>query len=158
MNLICAPAREMQRRELIRCGLGVGAYLWLGPARGQSAELEAAIRQFTGGAPVLPGRVTLDISPIVDNGNTVPMTVSVQSPMSERDHVTDLAVFNERNPRREVIQVTFTPLNGRAWLASRIRLATSQDVVAIARMNDGGFWSHRISVNVAISACLEEVT
>ena len=147
----------LQRRELIHAGLGLGVYLWLGPARAEGPELDAAIRRFTGGAPVMSGRVTLDISPIVDNGNTVPMTVAVDSPMSQRDHVTDLAVFNTRNPQREVIQVKFTPHNGRAWLASRIRLASSQDVLAIARMSDGQFWSHRVSVNVAISACLEEV-
>lgn len=152
-NLAASP----QRRELVHAGLSLGLYLWLGPVRAEGHELDAAVRRFTGGAPVLSGRVTLDISPIVDNGNTVPMTVAVDSPMSQSNHVTDLAVFNTRNPQREVIRVKFTPHNGRAWLASRIRLAGSQDVLAIARMNDGRFWSHRVGVNVAISACLEEV-
>ncbi len=147
-----------QRRELIKSGLAAGAWLWVGPALANSDELRAAISAFTLGAPMRQGRIVLDISPIVDNGNTVPMTISVESPMTAADHVTDIAVFSERNPRREVVQFKLTPRSGKAVVATRIRLATTQDVVALARMSDGSFWVHTVNVNVSIAACLEALT
>jgi hypothetical protein len=83
------------------------------------------------------GRIKLDIAQLVDNGNTVPMAVSVDSPMTAADHVTAMAVFNERNPQREVIKATLGPRAGKAQVATRIRLATSQKLVAVARLSDG---------------------
>jgi sulfur-oxidizing protein SoxY len=146
------------RRQLIQGGVALGAWLWLAPARADSQELAAAIRAFAAGAPIQTGRVVLDIAPLVDNGNTVPVTVTVDSPMTETDHVTDIAIFNERNPKREVVQFKLSPANGRAWVAARIRLATTQDVVAVAKMRDGSVWAHTVNVNVSIAACLEEET
>lgn len=146
------------RRELLKAGVGLGAWLWLGPARADSEELAAAIRAFAQGAPIQSGRVQFDISPLVDNGNTVPVTVSVESPMTHADHVTDIAIFNERNPLRDVVRFKLGPRSGKAWVAARIRLATSQDVVAVARMRDGSVWAQTASVNVSIAACLEEIT
>ena len=145
------------RRQLLRAGAGLGIWLLVGPATASSDELAAAIRNFAAGSPVKPGRVLLDIAPIVDNGNTVPLTVSVESPMTAADHVTAIAIFNERNPQREVAQFTLTPRSGRARVATRIRLATTQQLVAVARMSDGSCWSHTVNVNVSIAACLEEV-
>lgn len=145
------------RRQLLRAGTAVGAWLWVGPATANSDELAAAIRTYAAGAPVKAGRVLLDIAPIVDNGNTVPLTVSVDSPMTAGDHVTAIAIFNEHNPQREVAQFTLTPRSGRARVATRIRLATTQQLVAVARISDGSYWSHTVSVNVSIAACLEEV-
>ncbi|NGM23007.1 SoxY-related AACIE arm protein [Roseomonas stagni] len=114
-----------------------------------------AVRGFTGGAPVTPGRVALDISPLVENGNTVPLSVIVESPMTEEDHVRAIAVFNERNPQPHVITAQLGPRAGRALLSTHIRLATSQTLLAVAALSDGSFWSDRAQVVVTLAACIE---
>lgn len=133
----------------------MGACLLVRPALATPEELSAALKAYAGGSPIRPGRVKLDIAPLVDNGNTVPLAVSVDSPMTASDHVVAIAVFNERNPQREVIKLTLGPRAGRATVSTRIRLATSQKLVAVARMSDGTFWSYTIEVIVTIAACLE---
>ncbi len=135
--------------------LVAGAVLLVRPVGATTQELAVAINGFTGGAPVRAGRVTLEVAPLVENGNTVPMTVSVDSAMSVSDHVISVSVFNERNPQREVVNFFLGPRAGRAVVASRIRLATSQQLVAVAKMNDGSFWSHSIDVVVTLAACVE---
>lgn len=119
------------------------------------AELAAAIAAWTGGAAVRAGRVKLDIAKLVDNGNTVPMTVTVDSPMTAADHVAAIAVFNERNPQRDVARFTLGPRAGKALVATRIRLATSQKLTAVARMSDGSYWSDSVDVVVVLAACIE---
>ncbi len=119
------------------------------------SDLRAAIDAFTGGAPVREGKVEFDIAPLVENGNAVPITVSVTSPMSATDHVRAIAVFNERNPQRDVAQFTLGPRAGRARVSTRIRLATSQQLVALALLNDGSYWSRSVDVIVTLAACIE---
>ena len=92
---------------------------------------------------------------MVDNGNVVPMTVSVDSPMTAANHVTAIAVFNEKNPQREVVKFTLGPRCGKANVSTRIRLATTQKLVAVAQMSDGTFWSHTVDVIVTLAACIE---
>jgi len=151
-----------RRKTLVLAGQAIGwmALRTAGPAQAQllgmpSAELTAAVREFAEGAPVRPGKVVLDIAPLVDNGNTVPMAVTVDSPMTADDHVAAIAVFNERNPQREVAKFTLGPRAGRAAVATRIRLATSQKLVAVARLSDGTHWSHTVDVVVTLAACIE---
>lgn len=144
------------RRHALMTGIGIGAWLWVRPATAVSDDLQTTLNKFTGGAALRTGRVKLDIAPIVDNGNTVPITVSVESAMSAADHVTLIAVFNERNPQREVIQCHLSPRSGRAVVSTRIRLATTQRLVALARLSDASWWSHTVDVIVAIAACIEE--
>ena len=124
-------------------------------ARASPQAMEEAVRGFTGGAEVRPGRVAMDISPLVENGNTVPLSVIVESPMTEEDHVRAIAVFNERNPQPHVITVRLGPRSGRAILGTHIRLATSQTLLAVAQLSDGGFWSDRAQVVVTLAACVE---
>jgi sulfur-oxidizing protein SoxY len=125
------------------------------PALAQGDVLAAAVAAYTQGAPVKPGRVKLQIDQLVDNGNVVPVSVSVESPMTAADHVTAIAIFNERNPQREVAKFTLGPRAGKAAVATRIRLATSQKLTAVARLNDGSYWSDTVSVVVALAACIE---
>ena len=125
------------------------------PAQADAAELAAAIRAFAGDAPVRVGRVRLDVAPLVENGNTVPVTVSVDSPLTAADHVRSIALFNERNPQREVAVFTLGPRAGRAVVSARIRLATSQQLVAVAKLSDGSCWSHTVDVVVTLAACVE---
>jgi sulfur-oxidizing protein SoxY len=144
---------EVSRRRALLTGAALLAVL--PPARGAEPELAAAIRAWAGAALPRDGRVTLDIAPLVDNGNAVPVTVRVQSPMSPGDHVTEIVLFNERNPQRDVLRAQLGPWNGRAEVAMRIRLATSQQLVALARMNDGSVWQQRVEVLVTLAACIE---
>jgi sulfur-oxidizing protein SoxY len=110
----------------------------------------------TGGAQVQRGKVKLDIPPLIDNGNTVPLTVTVESPMTEADHVKAIHVFTEKNPQPFVIGAHIGPRAGRAKLATRARIADTGKVIAIAEMSDGSFWSETVSVVVTLSACLED--
>jgi sulfur-oxidizing protein SoxY len=127
------------------------------PAEATPATLAAAIAHLTGAAVVHVGKVKLDLPPLVENGNTVPMTVSVSSPMTPEDHVRSIHVFNEKNPQPNVGNFYLGAQAGRAQISIRIRLADSQKVVAIARMSDGSFWSATADVVVTLAACTEEV-
>jgi sulfur-oxidizing protein SoxY len=120
--------------------------------------LDEAIRKFTGGAALREGRVKFDISPLVENGNAVPVSITVDSPMTAADHVRRIALFNEKNPQADIAVFHLTPRSGRAHVATRIRLATSQTVVALAEMSDGSFWISRANVIVTVAACIEDVS
>jgi len=126
-------------------------------ARATPDDLAAAIRQLVGDATIDTGRVKLDLPPLIENGNTVPLTVSVDSPMTEADHVTSIHVFNEKNPQPYVFEARLTPRNGRAVVGTRIKLADTQKIVAIAQTSDGRFWSASADVIVTIAACIEDV-
>lgn len=120
-----------------------------------AASYDQAILRFTGGTRPRSGKVKLDVAVLIDNGNTVPVSVSVGHPMNDDDHVQAIAIFSERNPQHEVLRVDLTPDNGRASVASRIRLATSQKLMAVARLSDGSCWSHEMEVIVTLAACIE---
>jgi sulfur-oxidizing protein SoxY len=120
--------------------------------------LDEAIRSFTGGAAVREGRVKFEISPLVENGNAVPVSIEVDSPMTATDHVRRIAIFNEKNPQADVVVIHLSPHAGRARVSTRIRLATSQTVVALAESSDGAFWSAKASVIVTLAACIEDVS
>lgn len=143
------------RRQLLHAGAGLGGWLLLRPAHAGD-QLEEAIRAWTGGATVRNGRVKLDIASLVDNGNTVPVSVSVDSPMTPADHVVAIAVFNQKNPQADVVRFTLGPRAGRASVATRIRLATTQKLAAVARLSDGSYWQHTVDVIVTLAACIEE--
>lgn len=143
------------RRQALVAAIGLGASVVWRPALATAAELKAAINAFSGGAPVRAGRVGIDIEPLVENGNTVPVIITVDSPMTAANHVQAIALFNELNPQRDVLLARLSPRSGRAWVATRIRLATSQQLVAVARFNDGSHWSHTVEVLVTLAACIE---
>ena len=122
----------------------------------RAAALEAAIRKVTGGKPVRPGKVKLDLPPLIDNGNTVPLSVHVESPMTSADHVSAIHVLTEKNPQLYVVSAYLGPRAGRASLSTRARIADTGKVIAIAQLSDGSFWSDSVSVIVTLSACLED--
>jgi sulfur-oxidizing protein SoxY len=149
-------AMNLPRRHLLRLGVAVAGLGWLDSARAQdAAELAKAIAEFAGGQTVRSGRVKLEIATLVDNGNVVPMRVTVESAMTPADHVTDIALFNEKNPQRDVARFTLSPRSGKADVGTRIRLATSQKLVALARMSDSSVWSDTVDVVVVLAACIE---
>ncbi len=143
------------RRQAMKLSAAALGWVSCRTALAQEDELAAAVRQYTGGAPVQTGKVMLDIARLVDNGNTVPLTVSVDSPMTAENHVLSIALFNQRNPQREVAQFTLGPRAGKAQVATRIRLATTQKLVAVAKLSDGSYWQHQVDVLVTLAACIE---
>ncbi|HEU4350643.1 MAG TPA: SoxY-related AACIE arm protein [Burkholderiales bacterium] len=122
----------------------------------RKAAFEEAIRKVVGNAEVRQGRVKLDVPPLIDNGNTVPLSVEVESPMTAADHAKAIHVFTERNPQPYVLTAHLGPRSGRARVSTRARIADTGTVTAIAQMSDGSFWAHSVRVVVTLSACLEE--
>jgi sulfur-oxidizing protein SoxY len=155
-------SNPISRRHLLQFASGAamcGALpvITVRPAHATPAMLASAIRDLVGEAAVKVGKVKLEIPPLVENGNTVPMKVSVDSPMTSDDHVKSIHVFNEKNPQPNIGNFHLGPRAGRAQIATRIRLADSQKVIAIAQLSDGSFWSGSIDVIVTLAACTEEV-
>jgi sulfur-oxidizing protein SoxY len=140
------------RRQLVAAA---GLSLIVRPSYADAAGMEAAIRRVTGGVPLRPGRVQIELAELVENGNAVPVTLSATSPMTDSDHVTTLALFTERNPSPEVAVFRLGARAGKASVSTRIRLATSQQVVAVALMSDGSAWSAKVDVIVTLAACVE---
>jgi sulfur-oxidizing protein SoxY len=117
--------------------------------------MAAAIKAFVGEAEVRKGKVALEIPPLVENGNSVPLKVMVDSPMTTKDFVKTIAVFNERNPQPNVAHFHLSPRSGRAVVSTRIRLGDSQNIIAIAELSDGTFWSDTAELIVTLPACVE---
>jgi sulfur-oxidizing protein SoxY len=147
------------RREFLigSAAIGMASALPLESASATPAMLEEAIRNVIGEANLQTGKITLEVPPLVENGNTVPVTIIVDSPMSEAEHVKAIHVFNEKNPQPHVISITLGPRAGKARIATRIKLADTQRIVGIAEMSDGSFWTGEANVIVTIAACVEDV-
>ena len=121
------------------------------------ASTREAIRKVAGAASLNRGRVTLVVPELVDNGNGVALAVTVESPMTEQDFVKAIHVFTEKNPQPNVVSVHLGPQAGVASIATRIRLADTQTVVAIAEMSNGSFWYATADSVVTIASCLEDL-
>jgi sulfur-oxidizing protein SoxY len=149
---------RLTRRQFIGATL-LGLVLPLYPRRAVQATPEtaaAAMKTITGEAPVTEGRVTLDMPPIAENGNSVPLTVSVVSPMTAAEHVRSIHLFAEANPLPNVAHFHLGPSAGKAQVSTRMRLFTSQKITAIAALSDGSFWSGSAEVVITLAACIEE--
>lgn len=120
-------------------------------------NMPEVIRRLVGTATLNKGKVKLDIPPLVENGHLVPLTVRVDSPMTEANHVKSIHVFTERNPLPEMATFRLGPRAGRAQVTTRVRLADTQNVVAIAQLSDGSYWSDNAFLIVTLAACLEEL-
>lgn len=158
MDSISSPTPNRRRVLVTSAALGGALCLpALRPAMAATAtsDLPTALRDYTGGAIVLAGKVKLQVSELVDNGNVVPITIVVDSPMTPASHVKAVALFNEKNPQREVAKFALGPNSGKATVSTRIRLATTQKLVAVAQMSDGSFWSGSADVIVTLAACIE---
>ncbi len=114
---------------------------------------EAAVKKIIGDAKPLEGKITLDVPEIAENGNTVPFSVVVDSPMTEKDYVKSVHVFSTANPQPMVGTFHFTPASGKAAVSSRMRLAQTQDVVSVAEFSDGQFAMIKRNVKVTIGGC-----
>jgi sulfur-oxidizing protein SoxY len=145
------------RREFLRAAsIGLAAIVTVRPAAATPAAMQDAIRAVVGTAPVTKGRVKLELPPLSENGNAVPLTVLVESAMTPAEHVRAIHVFTEKNPQPDVVSFRLGPRAGRARVSTRVRLADTQTVVAIGELSDGSFWSAEAAVVVTLAACLEE--
>ena len=149
-----------RRRFLAGTAATVGAIvvLPLGTASATPEAMAEAIKKVVGSSTVTEGRVKLDMPPLIENGNTVPLVVSVESPMTVADHVKAIHVFNEKNPQPNVFSARLSTRSGKAIVGTRIKLGDSQKIVAIAETSGGQFWSASADVIVTLAACLEEAT
>lgn len=148
------PSTADQRRRLTT--IAVAALCLRSRSIGASpASQQAQILRFTGGPQPSLGRVRLDLPEIVENGNSVPVTIRVDSPMTDAEHVRRLALFTERNPQPDVIEIWLGPRAGRAQVSLRMRMAESQTITAVAELSNGSHWMARVEVVVALAACLE---
>jgi sulfur-oxidizing protein SoxY len=126
------------------------------PAAAQLSMLDPNVLAFSRGAEVRPGRVRLTLPSLADNGNSVPLRVVVDSPMSAADHVRTIALISSRNPEPNIARFTLGPRAGRADISTRVRLAGSQRVMAVAECSDGSFWMDSREIVLTISACVDE--
>lgn len=148
---------NLNRRQIFAIGAGALAATALGAtfngAAAASADVDEAIKKFTEGKAPATGKIKLDLPEIAENGNTVPMTVSVESPMTDESHVKQILILADKNPRPGVVTFNFTPASGVAEANTRIRLAETQNVIAIAKMSDGSFQMASKEVKVTIGGC-----
>src|SRR5215471_2990364 len=151
-----STATTRRRFLAVAGGIALAPILVRRPARATPATMAAAIREAVGEAEVREGKVTLELPPLVENGNAVPMTVTVESPMTAADHVKRIHVFDEKNPQPTIATFHLGPRAGKAKISTRVRLADSQTVMAIAEMSDGSFWSASADMIVTLAACIEE--
>ncbi|MCE3000919.1 MAG: thiosulfate oxidation carrier protein SoxY [Betaproteobacteria bacterium] len=150
------PAKPMlHRRRFLLAATTLAAAPLLAHAQSDPRRL-ALLREITGGPLPAAGRVLVDTPPLADNGHSVPVRIAVESPMSAADRVQQIVILAERNPRPVVARYALGPLCARAEISTRIRLADIQEVVALARMSDGGWWMGATRVIVTELACLED--
>jgi sulfur-oxidizing protein SoxY len=139
----------------VLAGLAAAPLLPVRQARAAIESLAPVIGKITGGAPVREGRVRLEVPRLADNGHSVPLAVSVESPMTAADHVRSITLLSERNPRPVMATFHLGPKSGRAEVVTRVRLNGSQRLLAVAQLSDGSFWSGTAEVEVTESACLD---
>lgn len=143
-----------RRGVLALAAAGAAVAILPRPAAAQlSSGAQAAVDRVRAGRTAQEGRITLRAPPIAENGNTVPITVSVESPMTAADHVQRIHVFADKNPTPDVAVFHLTPACGRAQVDTRIRLGQTQDVIVLAEMSDGSLFMTRAEVKVTIGGC-----
>ncbi len=144
----------MKRRDFLAGA--AGALALPRAALAQVDPLDPLLSVVANGAPVKKGKVTLVLPQLADNGNSVPIRITVDSPMTAADHVKSVHLYSERNPVRNMANFYLGPRAGKAEINSRVRLAGSQRVTAVAKLSDGSFWYDAAPIVVTLSACLDE--
>jgi sulfur-oxidizing protein SoxY len=145
----------LSRREVLVLGAGGAAvFVTLGDtAVATPAEAATEIAKFTGGKTPEQGKITFDLPEIAENGNTIPLSIIVDSPMTSDNYVSDILVVTDGNPRPGVARFHFTSMSGRALAATRIRLASTENVIVVAKTNDGRLFTVQKQVKVTIGGC-----
>ncbi len=148
-----ADSHVASRRRALGALFAGASLLVVRPATASPDDLAAALREAYGDKPIENGRVTLEIPRLAENGNVVPVIVSVDSPMTPQEHVTGISLFAQKNHLPRIVDFRLGPYNGRATVSSRIRVATSQQILAVATMSDGSLWSAAAEIEVVTSDC-----
>lgn len=155
MRATPASAPRLSRRALLG-GAGVAIAARALPLGAAPEDMRAAMQDLFTGREIRSGRVVLTLPRLAENGNSVPLSVEVpDSPMSDSDFVHALYIFSEKNPLPDVARFHLGPQCGRAAVATRIRLADSQTLTAVAEMNDGALWSGTARIEVTLAACID---
>ncbi|HAB46998.1 MAG: sulfur oxidation protein SoxY [Betaproteobacteria bacterium] len=147
---------KQRRRDLLAAAAALIAAPWHDATAKASAAAET-IARITEGKPLSPGRIYMELAPLVENGNSVAVKFGVQSPMTDADHVRAIHLVSEGNPLPNIVSCHFTVLSGKAEVMTRVRLAESQRVWAIAELSDGSFWRTHADTVVTLSACTEMI-
>jgi sulfur-oxidizing protein SoxY len=148
--------RQLSRRDALAFGATGAAFTLFGSReRAAAAAKEAAeqIAKFTGGKTAENGKISIELPEIAENGNTVPISVSVDAPMAADNYVSEILVVAEGNPNPGVAAFHFSPLSGKAEASTRIRLATTQNIVVVAKTSKGEFFTAQRLVKVTIGGC-----
>lgn len=155
MDRINRPAGlEITRRDAVALGLGaVAAAAAPKDAHATPDEVSDSISQTFGAGAMNEGRIVLTVPKLAETGNSVPVTVTIDSPMTDADHVRRIAIFAEQNPRPKVVEVFLSPASGEAIVETNVRLSGTQNLVAIAEMSDGSLWRTLQHVRVVVGAC-----
>jgi len=147
---------NLERRKLLGGTLGaatVGLFGGISSAYASPEEVASAIKDYAGDAQVGTGKITLTAPEIAENGNSVPISISVDSAMTDDDYVESVVVYADGNPLPQVVTFNFSPASGEATASTRMRLAKTQNVVAVAKMSDGSVFSDTRNVKVTIGGC-----
>lgn len=143
----------ISRRRLLQASGAALILLQVRPVFATPENLAAALKRAFGERRIQPGRVKIDIPQIAENGNVVPVTIDVESPMTTDDYVQRIQLFSEHNPLPNIVEFELGPHNGKARVSTRIRLAKSQHVLAVASLNDDTLWSAQALIEVTLSGC-----
>ena len=148
--------RQLSRRATLALGAGGAAltvFGWAGSAKADAKAAADQIAKLTGGKTATPGKISIELPEIAENGNTVPLSVAVDAPMTADNYVSDVMVVSEGNPNPGVVTFHFSPMSGKAAASTRIRLATTQNIVVVAKTSKGEFFTGNKLVKVTIGGC-----
>jgi len=147
--------KSYTRRQTLALGASAGIVALVSPTLvlGKSTDAQAVIEKFTGGKKAKQDKITLEMPEIAENGNTVPVSIAVESPMTKDSYVKRVIIVAEGNPRPEVAIFNFTPKSGVAEASTRMRMAKTQNIIAVAEMSDGSFHMAKRQVKVTIGGC-----
>jgi len=144
---------NLNRRKLLVGSVGLASFFGAGRVFAKPEDVAEAIKALAGDATIGTGGLTLNAPEIAENGNSVPISVNVDSPMTADSYVESIAIFAEGNPLPDVISFNFTPASGEAFASTRMRLATTQNIIAVAKLSDGSVISETKNVKVTIGGC-----
>jgi sulfur-oxidizing protein SoxY len=145
---------SLTRRGALKLGAGMTLTLIaIDDGVATPAEANAEIAKFTGGKATESGRITIDLPEIAENGNTVPLAIKVDSPMTADDYVSEIRVIADGNPNPGIVKFHLTPMAGRAEVATRVRLNSTENVIVVAKTSTGKFYAERKVVKVTVGGC-----
>lgn len=150
-----APRSHQTRRTFVIGSTAAMVTLVAAPAMATPESMAEVIRDAFGDTPIQDGKVTVTLPDLTENGTSVPLSVEVDCAMTDADHVRMIDVFSEKNPLPDVARYYLNARSGRARVTTRIRLADSQSIVAIATMGDGTLWRGSAKSIVTLAACVD---